>query len=64
MVDERHMKGHRALGNLGRDGDVALDAIAQKLDEIEAERGRRSQTARFPSPAAWFDGADGGPAAK
>jgi hypothetical protein len=27
---------------LGRDGGVALDAIAQKLDEIEAEAGPRN----------------------
>jgi hypothetical protein len=27
---------------LGRSGDVALDAIAQKLDEIEAEAGPRN----------------------
>jgi hypothetical protein len=27
---------------LGRNGDVGLDAIAQKLDEIEAEAGPRN----------------------
>jgi hypothetical protein len=28
---------------LGRDGDVTLDAIAQKLDEIEAEEGEKAR---------------------